>query len=97
MYSSEVTFEFLHFDKNWEKFYNSDSDFINKEKIRHQLIYKNKTYVLFEKHILSSEYLKANYSLETTDTTTSLSLKYCDDKISFDYFMQILYGKYPSL
>ena len=48
------------------------------------------------KAIMALKKLSDELSLEPTDLTLNLKLKYCKDEKSFDYFMQMLYGS-PSV
>ena len=88
----QKVFEFeLHCDPNWEKLYRNDEEYLNKEKLIHYLIFKDKTYVLLKKHILISEYFSNHLNLNSNHQYVTLNLKYCNDPIAFDYFMKILY------
>ena len=95
MLSKFIEFQ-LYQDEDWEKSYKQDKEFISEDKIKHFLIFEEKTYIIQMKAILASEKLCNELSLETNEQSLNLKLKYCKDERSFDYFMQMLYGN-PSV
>ena len=94
MLTDHISF-LLHTDIYWEKVYKSDKDYLNKEKFKYTLTFKNKDYVLFKKHVMLSDLLISSLLPDTNDKNLILNLKYCQDEASFDLFMQMLYGKTP--
>ena len=86
---------YLFSDEEWENLYHKDEEYLKLEKFRNFVVFQEKTYVLFHKHIICSKFLESVFQKDITLQTFDLKLKYCVNPIAFDYFMKILYGMSP--
>ena len=87
----------LYIDDEWEALYNLDKTYIETEKFRNYIIFNNKTYVLFPKHVETSSLLSRIIIQETTQQTCEIKLKYSNNLIAFDIVMKIIYGQLPKV